>query len=186
MKELSSASIQSKKITDVEENLYWNPQFESAIPSIDHELRNPIVNMMRRMSSLIASQKSDSSSKTPKTNKCKSKSVQSKTNEVESDVETSQSLTCELDEEKSRNSRLRMTSPRLAKIKSVQNMRLLAHNVSSKASNSGTSVTENYDKIDDDTSTFDKGVRFEIFKLIIMSQAEINCHCFHLRIMRMK
>lgn len=166
---LSSRTFGNDKFIEDEENSFWFPRnlrYEIAIPPVDSEIRNPIVNMMRRMSSLIASNKSDSSNKTPKINKCKTRSVQSKTNEIESDAETGKSLeTCELGEEKSRSSRLRMTSPRLAKIKSVQNMKLLAQNMSSKASSSSTSATDNYDKNDDVASTFVKGVNFLRFPL---------------------
>ena len=132
----------------------------------DHELRNPIVNMLRHMPTLLTPQKDESGNTTSKFNSLKNqKTMQSKSNEPESDAESAESLrTCETDEEESRPTRLRMTTPRLAKIKSAQNMKLLAQTLSPKASASSSTTAENkeysFDKTDDDESSFAKGVRF--------------------------
>ncbi|OXU20302.1 hypothetical protein TSAR_000632 [Trichomalopsis sarcophagae] len=132
----------------------------------DHELRNPIVNVMRNMPSLMTPQKADTSTSSSKSgssaNSSKPKITQSRVNEAESDAESAESMrTCETDEEESRPTRLRMTTPRLAKIKSVQNMKLMAQNLSPKVTTSSTNtINENKDysdKNDDDASSFSKG-----------------------------
>lgn len=135
----------------------------------DHELRNPIVNVLRNMPSLMTPQKADTSTSSSKSGNAasssKSKITQSRVNETESDAESAESMrTCETDEEESRPTRLRMTTPRLAKIKSAQNMKLMAQSWSPKLSTSNSSVNEskdyNSDKNDDDASSFSKGVSF--------------------------
>lgn len=115
------------------------------------------------MPSLITPQKADTSTSASKSGSCTSTS-KSKSNEAESDAESAESVrTCETDEEESRPTRLRMTTPRLAKIKSAQNMKLMAQNWSPKGTTATSSINENKDysdKNDDDASSFSKGVSF--------------------------
>lgn len=139
---------------------------EISVPK-NHELRNPVVNMLRNMPSLITPKKSDSTnSPTKNSDNASSKTVQTKVVETESDVESAESFrACETDEDESRPTRLRMTTPRLAKIKSAQNMKILAQTLSPKASSSshvGDSKEDSFDKSDDNSSTFTKGVSFFI------------------------
>jgi hypothetical protein len=129
----------------------------------DHQLRNPIINMFRHMPSLTTPQKVEDSNTLSKMNNTKTKVIPSRVNETESDAESAECLrTCETDEDESRPTRLRMTTPRLAKIKSAQNMKLLAQNLSPKASISSNNANESkeyvFDKNDDDASSFTKGV----------------------------
>lgn len=117
------------------------------------------------MPALLTPQKDDATSSSSRSSSSKMKTTVRKPSEVESDAESAESIkTCETDEEESRPTRLRMTTPRLAKIKSAQNMKLLAQTLSSKASTSACHSSENKedspDKNDDDASSFTKGVRF--------------------------
>ncbi|XP_014218388.1 uncharacterized protein LOC106646780 [Copidosoma floridanum] len=74
----------------------------------------------------------------------KTRAAQLKANETKSDAESAKSQRAgETDEEKTRPTRLRMTTPRLAKIKSAQNMKLLAQAMSSRTSVSSCNVEEN-------------------------------------------
>ena len=129
----------------------------------DLPLRNPVVNMLRHMPSLTTPQKNETISSPSKGTSGKIKAAQLRANETESDAESAESLrTCETDEEESRPTRLRMTTPRLAKIKSAQNMKLLAQSLSPKGSTSSSNTNENkeydFDKNDDDASSCSKGV----------------------------
>lgn len=133
----------------------------------DHELRNPVVNMLRNMPALATPRKDESPSSSGGS-KSKAKAggaAQAKgATETESDAESAESLrACETDEEESRPTRLRMTTPRLAKIKSAQNMKLMAQTLSPKSSTPSSSVNESkdysFDKTDDETASFTKGVR---------------------------
>ncbi|KAJ8670119.1 hypothetical protein QAD02_001378 [Eretmocerus hayati] len=143
------------------EYLSMSPQ-NFSVPD-NHELRNPIVNMTRNMPSLMTPQKTETNDSIPTsiTKSDESETPHSKTNDIESDFESVENIkTCETDDEKSHTTRLRMTTPRLAKIRSAQNMKLLtqsSYKASTSSSNASYNKDRSLDQNDDDTSSFVKG-----------------------------
>lgn len=145
---------------------------EPLMIEIDSDARNPIVNMMPNMSlgNLIPKKQATTvkSSRSVKS-KVNTQEDGQNSNQNESDAESAASFQVSdghtVQDNSQRPTRLRMTSPRLAKIKSAQNMKRMAQAMSPKAPSWNCGMTarkkEHSNKSEDEASTSGRrGVRF--------------------------